>query len=159
MRLISASIGSFLLLASCGQGERPFRQIQFCLNGQDDINNLKNTVRSIARSESMEFADRSADAEAELGSIKKDMPQIKVAHPTIVLDAHRDDGLGFGGMNFGDAPLQVALGFSKGRNEADARKFAAKVVQILSRKWVIHDVPQDRGAFPLKKCDFVAHSA
>ena len=60
--------------------------------------------------------------------------------------------------NLADAPLQMALGFSKGRNEAEAQQFAAKVEQTLSKKWVIHEVPQNRGAFPLKKCDYVAHS-
>jgi hypothetical protein len=147
------------LLASCGAGERSFRQIQFCLNGQNDIQALKATVQAIARSEEMDFTDRSADAESELESIRKDMPHVRVAHPTIVLDAHRRDGLGFGGMNFGDAPLQFAFGFSKGRNETEARQFAEKVVQLLSTKWIIHEVPEDRGAFPLKKCDYVVPNA
>jgi len=152
-------IGSFLLLAGCGRGEPSFRQIQFCLNNKADINNLKGVVQAIARSEQMEFTDRGAEAEAELESIKKDMPQTPVTHPTIVLDAHRGDGLGFGGMNLSDAPLQMSLGFSKGRDEAEARQFAAKVVQALSTKWIIHEVPEDRGAFPLKECDYVTHSA
>ena len=159
MKRLTALFGSFLLLANCGQGEPPFRQIQFCLNNKADINNLKGVVQAIARSEKMEFTDRGAEAEAELESIKKDIPQTPVAHPTIVLDAHRQDGLGFGGMNLSDAPLQMALGFSKGRDEAEARQFAAKVVQTLSTKWIIHEVPQNRGAFPLKECDYVARSA
>jgi hypothetical protein len=71
----------------------------------------------------------------------------------------RSDGFGFGGGNFSAAPLQVAFGFTEGRTPAEAQKFAKDVVERLSRFWVIHEVPQNRGAFPLKQCDYVTHSA
>jgi hypothetical protein len=158
VRRIAALIGS-LLLCSCGHAEPSFRQVQFCLSGQDDIARLKDVVRSIAQSNSLEFTDRSADAEAGAESIKKTMSNMPIAHPTIVLSVDRRDGFGFGGGNFPEAPLQVAFGFTKGGNEVEARIFANGVVKRLSKFWVIHEVPSNRGAFPLKKCDFVAHSA
>jgi hypothetical protein len=158
VRLPAAFVLLFVL-AGCDQGELPFRQIQFCLNGENDIVRLKEVTRSIAHSNGLEFTDRSADAEAEAEDIKKSMRDMPVAHPTIVLSVDRHDGLGFGGGNFPDEPLQVSFGFSRGKNEAEARNCANGVVQRLSQFWVIHEVPNDRGAFPLKKCDYVTHSA
>ena len=95
---------------------------------------------------------------AQAEEIAKTESHMKVAHPTIVLSVDRRDGFGFGGGNFPEAPLQIAFGFTKGGDEAEARNFANGVVQRLSKFWVIHEVPSNRGAFPLKKCDFVARS-
>jgi hypothetical protein len=158
MRLHVALVGC-LLVTSCGHAQSSFRNVQFCLHSEKDIPRLKAVVREIAVSNRLEFTDRSTDAEVEAEEIAKTEPHMKVAHPTIILSIDRRDGFGFGGGNFPEAPLQVAFGFTAGRTEAEARKFAESVVQRLSRFWVIHEVPQSRGAFPLKKCDYVALNA
>ena len=158
MRLLTTLI-SCTLLAGCGHAQSSFRDVQFCLNGENDIGRLKAVVREIAQTNRLEFTDRSSDAQAEAEEIAKTEPNMKVAHPTIVLSVDRSDGFGFGGGNFPEAPLQVAFGFTEGKTKVESRKFADNVVERLSEFWVIHEVPRGRGAFPLKKCDYVAPTA
>ena len=154
-----AAIASSFLLANCGQAQLPFRQVQFCLKSISDIARLKSVVSDIARSGNLKFTDRSADAQAEAENIAKTEPNMKVAHPMIVLSVDRSDGFGFGGTNFPEAPLQIGFGFTSGKSEVEARKFAANVVGRLSQYWVVHEVPTSQGEFPLKKCDYVTRSA
>src|SRR5258708_34501496 len=49
--------------------------------------------------------------------------------------------MGFSGGDFGAAPAQIVVGFSKGRDPAAAHKLSDAVVQALSRRWRIHEVP------------------
>ena len=57
--------------------------------------------------------------------------------------------------NFAEAPSQIVVGFSKGDDSAAARKLSDTLVQALSRRWRIHEVPNvdTSGAFPLRDCN------
>lgn len=78
-----------------------------------------------------------------------------VAHPTVNVGIVGPTGMGFSAGNFAEAPPQIVVGFSKGYDQAAARKLADIVVHALSRRWHIHEVPnvETGGAFPLKDCN------
>jgi hypothetical protein len=156
MRTALAAILLLIGVASCESGERPFRMVQFCLGGTEQIDELKTVARSIAAANSLDFYDRSAEAEAEAFSIAKSRTDAPVTHPMLMISARAPDGrTGFSATNFSDAPSQVVIGFSKGDDETAARKLSDDVVQALGRRWSTREVPNvaERGASPLKDCD------
>jgi hypothetical protein len=138
------------LLVSCSPGKRPFRMVQFCLAGPQEIGSFTSFMDSIAQDYQMEFTDRSAATEAELTAIPN--AKTSVAHPTVNIGADRNGEFSFGAGNLGVPADQIVLGFN-GNNADEAKKFADSVVSRLSTRWHIHEVPQGRGAFPLSKCD------
>lgn len=141
--------------ASCGKGERPFRMVQFCLAGPEEIGTLKATLRDVAAANKLPFYDNSEQTEADLKSIAEAQKNTPVAHPTINLGTVGSTAMGFSAGNFAEAPSQIIVGFSKGDDPAAARKLSDTVVQALSRRWRIHEVPnvETFGAFPLKDCN------
>ena len=155
---MSARLAAAALLlgaASCGKGERPFRMVQFCLAGPQEIGTLKTTLRNVAEANKLPFYDNSEETEADLKSIAEVQKNKPVAHPTINVGTVGPTAMGFSAGNFAEAPSQVVVGFSKGNDPAAARKLSDTVVQALSRRWRIHEVPnvETGGAFPLKDCN------
>jgi hypothetical protein len=69
MRSALSALMMLLGAAGCGTGERPFRMVQFCLAGPQEIDTLKTVVRSVAASNKLIFHDRSAETVAELASL------------------------------------------------------------------------------------------
>ena len=154
---MSARLAAVVLLfgaASCGRGERPFRMVQFCLAGPQEIGTLKTTLRNIAEANKLRFHDNTEQTEADLKSIAEVHENTPVAHPTINVGTVGPTAMGFSAGNFAEAPSQVVVGFSKGNDPTAARKLSETVVQALSRRWRIHEVPnvEASGAFPLKDC-------
>ncbi|HEX5420686.1 MAG TPA: hypothetical protein VFY39_11865 [Gammaproteobacteria bacterium] len=72
--------------------------------------------------------------------------------PVVDIDLGRRDGMGVGAGNLGLPGYQVALGFSKGRDEAEARVFASNVIAVLEKHWAVHRVPNGQGAMPMEGC-------
>jgi hypothetical protein len=150
-----AAIAGLLGATSCGTGERAFRMVQFCLAGPEEIGTLKDTLRGVAAANKLPFYDNSEQTEAELKSIAEVQKNTPVAHPTINVGTVGPTAMGFSAGNFAEAPSQIVVGFSKGGDLAAARKLSDTVVQALSRRWRIHEVPnvEASGAFPLKDCN------
>ena len=146
---------SLLLVATaCGKGERPFRMVQFCLADVNEIDAMKATLRRVAIANKLSIHDNSKQTEADLDSIAQSQKTVPVAHPTVNVVTIGSDAMGFSAGNFAEAPLQIVIGFSKGRNSAAAQKLSDTVVQALSHQWQIHEVPnvEEAGAFPLESC-------
>ncbi|MEG3166260.1 hypothetical protein U1701_16840 [Sphingomonas sp. PB2P19] len=112
-------------------------------------------LRDVAAANRLPFYDNSKATEADLNSAAKIQHNLSVAHPTVNVGTVGPEALGFSAGNFAGAPSQIVVGFSKGGDIAKARKLSDDVVQALSRRWRIRDVPnvETTGAFPLRNCD------
>lgn len=129
--------------------------VQFCLANDQEIDAMKGILRGVASANRLQFYDRSKETEAELNSITEVQNNMPVAHPTVNAGTVGPDEIGFSAGNFPEAPLQIVIGFSKGDDEAAARKLSDTVVQALATRWRIHEVPnvETSGTFPLRHCD------
>jgi len=115
---------------------------------------MKAVLREVAAANRLPFYDNSKEAEADLNSIAEVQKNTPVAHPTANVGTVGPDAMGFSAANFAEAPTQIVVGFSKDEDPSAARKLSDAVVQALSRRWRIHEVPnvETSGAFPLKDC-------
>jgi hypothetical protein len=118
---------------------------------------MKEVLREVASANKLPFYDNSKETEADLKSIAEVQKNTPVAHPTVNVGTVGPDRMGLSAVNFAEAPSQIVVGFSKGDDPSAARKLsdADAVVQALSRRWCIHEVPnvETSGAFPLKDCN------
>lgn len=135
----------FSLLSGCGK--RPFLIVQVCLGDQQNVAVFKNMMKSIARSEHMEYSDASVTTQKQLTVIKSN-PNYSV----INLDVDGEDGVGLGAINVGLSAYEVAIGFAQGTNPKEAQRFADTVVAALKTKWYVYTVPPGQGALPLAAC-------
>ena len=155
MRFRLAFLVALFGAASCGTGERPFRMVQFCLADVDEIKTLKAVLQDVASANKLPFYDRSKETEAEAESTAEVQNNMRAAHPTVNMGTVGPDAMGFGAGNFDEAPSQIVIGFSKGRDAAAARKLSDALVAALARRWHVHEVPnvETSGAIPLKNCE------
>ena len=155
MRTALIAAVAFFGATACGTGEGPFRMIQFCLAGPQEIGAMKGVLRSVASANGLPLYDRSAETETELESIAEVQKNMPVAHPTVNIGTVGPGAMGFSAGNFSEAPSQIVVGFSKGEDANAARKLSDDVVAALARHWRIHEVPnvEQKGAFPLKDCN------
>ena len=155
MKALLAAVVLFLGATACGRGERPFRMVQFCLANPEDIEAMKAVLRGVASANKLPFYDRSRETEAEAESLAEGQANRSVAHPAVNAGAIGLDGIGFGAANFDEAPLQIVIGFSNGHDPTAVHKLSDAVVEALSQRWRIHEVPHvdTTGASPLKDCD------
>src|ERR1700754_3914551 len=109
MRAALTTTVLLLGIASCGEGQRPFRQVQVCLTSVQDISAFKLEMQSLAQANGLSFVDRSADAQAEAKAIQRHMPDSKVTDPMVLVSGRRKDGVSFGATNFADAPTQIVI--------------------------------------------------
>jgi hypothetical protein len=133
-------------------GQPPFRMVQLCLNDAKGLSDFTAILQSIARSERMEFGDRSAQTEAELRAVGKASGGLKAPAPVVNMGIRGERGIGVGASNLGTPGYQVVLGVSEGRPPEEAHRFADRVVARLSEHRRVEPVPGGQGAFPLKGC-------
>lgn len=150
VRHIITLASAALLGSGCSQGQSPFRIVQLCLAGPQEVPAFVSFMNAIAQQHEMEFTDRSGATEAELRAI--DNKNVPVARPHVNIGADQSGEFNFGAGNLGLPTRQMAIGFN-GRNPEAARKFANAAVAQLSTRWRIYEVPQDRGALPISNCD------
>lgn len=122
--------------------------VQLCLGDQRALSEFTNVMRSIAKSEHMDFVDGSAQAKHDLEATNA----LRQVGPIIHMGLEREDGMGLVAGNIGLPGYQVALGFSSGSSQSSAHTFAAKVVSELKKRWHVESVPVGRGALPLNGC-------
>lgn len=139
-------------LADCSQGKHPFRMVQFCLAGPQEIPAFTSFMNEIAQSYRMKFFDRSGQTQDELKNFASDNKNVPVNDRAVNIGAERGSAFSFGAGNLGLPTDQIAIGFN-GDDLHEAKAFADATVQKLSTKWHVHEVPQERGALPLSQCD------
>lgn len=155
MKRSIALLSLCLAIPACGTGERPFRMVQFCLGDIGQIATMNTVLREVAVANKLSFYDNSRATEADLNSAAKVQHNLPVAHPTVNVGTVGPNGMGFSAGNFAEAPSQIVVGFSKGGDIPKARKLSDDVVQALSKRWSVREVPdvETSGAFPLKDCN------
>ncbi len=128
--------------------------VQFCLGDMGQIATMNTVLREVAAANKLPFYDNSKATEADLNSAAKVQHDLPVAHPTVNVGTVGPNAMGFSAGNFAEAPSQIVVGFSKGGDIPKARKLSDDVVQALSRRWSVREVPdvETSGAFPLKDC-------
>jgi len=140
-------------LSACTAGESPFRQVQFCLNASDQIDELTVLADSIAESNDMKFVDRSAEATAEHRYAERNNANGPTNEPVIVISAFRRDGLFFGLSNIYGSPVQMYVSFFRGSADDDeANQFSDIVIAKLEQRWKTVPVPLSKGAELLGSC-------
>ncbi len=155
MKLRFVTLLVMLSVGACGKGERPFRMVQFCLANTGEIGAMKAVLREEAATYKLPYYDNSEQTEADLNSIAKGQKNTPVAHPTVNIGTVGPTAMGFSAGNFAEAPSQIVVGFSKGRDPVAARQLSDAVVRALAKRWRIHEVPhvETNGAFPMKDCN------
>jgi hypothetical protein len=141
-----------LLLSACEGGKGPFRMVQICLGDAQGVSRFVEEMKSIAKSENMEYVDGSANTRRGLDNIGYAGSERKNGSPLIHVGVERRDTMGVTAGNLGLPGYQVALGFSEGSNPAEARAFADRTVKRLSQRWKVEVVPDSMGAKPLPGC-------
>lgn len=139
-------------LGGCSEGKRPFRMVQFCLTGPNEIAAFTGFMNEIAQENQMEFVDRSSQTHDELRSLASDNKSVPVNERAVNLGANRGGDFSFSASNLGLPARQIVIGFN-GDNLQAAKPFSIAVVKKLSTRWRVHEVPEGQGAFPLSRCD------
>lgn len=139
-------------VAGCSEGKHPFRTVQLCLAGPQEIPAFTSFMNEIAQSYRMEFFDRSGQTHDELQSLASDNKNTPLNGRAVNIGAERGNEFSFGAGNLGLPTNQIAIGFN-GDDLNEAKAFSDVAVEKLSTKWRIHEVPQGRGALPLTRCD------
>lgn len=139
-------------LAGCSEGKPPFRMVQFCLTGPQEIPAFTSFMNEIAQEKRMEFFDRSGQTQDELRSLASTNKSVPVNDRAVNIGATRESDFSFGASNLGLPARQIAIGFN-GDNLEAGQAFANEVVKKLSTRWRVHEVPEGRGALPLSRCD------
>lgn len=147
------AVGALLSLGACAESEGTFRMVQFCLSDPGEVEAMTETLRTVAMSHGLKFHDRSAQTEAELASIAEDLPDLKIAHPSVNIGT--GGRMGFSAANFPETPTQIVVSFSSGDDLRLSKQLSDSVVQSLASRWRVHEVPnpETSGAFPLERCD------
>jgi hypothetical protein len=150
------NIGAIFLLLSmfiaCARGERPFRMVDVCVGSDAGILELKSDLATVARSWNMKMIDDSEITKRHLEVVGYSGKGRRKEDPVVTVELDREDGMGMGVTNTGLSPHQLALGFSSGRDLAEANRFADDVVARLSAKWTIKDAPKDSGVLYSDTC-------
>lgn len=139
-------------VAGCSEGKHPFRLVQICLAGVEEIPAFTGFMNEISQEYQMVFTDRSGQTGDELRSLASDNKNVPVNDRAVNIGAERGDEFSFGAGNLGLPARQIAIGFNGNKLET-AKPFADAVVKKLSTRWHVHEVPQGRGALPLAQCD------
>jgi hypothetical protein len=139
-------------LAGCSPGTAPFRMVQFCLAGTQEIPAFASFMDQLAQQHHMEFTDRSGQTEGELRALASDNKNVPVVSPLVNIGADYAGDFNFSAGNLGMPANQIVIGFN-GTKPDEARHFADAVVRQLSSRWHVHEVPRGRGASPLSECD------
>ena len=139
-------------VAGCSEGKHPFRMVQLCLTGPQEIPAFTSFINEIAQSYQMEFFDRSGQTHDELQSLATVNKNTPVNARAINIGAERGSEFSFSAGNLGLPTNQIAIGFN-GDDPNEAKAFSDVAVDRLSTKWRIHEVPQGSGALPLTRCE------
>jgi len=100
----------------------------------------------------MSFAENGYEVARDLEQAGYVSPGQKKGDPVINMTVEREDGLGLNALNVGLHTYQVALGFSGGKDQAEARQFEEEVIARLRKNWNVEDVPKGTGVLPDDNC-------
>ena len=144
--------GLLILPLGCTPSKKAFLLVQLCVNDKSGATELVGELKDIAHSKNMEFFDSSADTARDLPKIGYAGQERSDGSPVINVGVLRKDGLFVGGGNLGLPGYQVQLGFTKGSDDADSRRFANEVISRLEKQWKVEVLPAGTAATPKTDC-------
>lgn len=121
--------------------------VQLCLGGEQGVVQLVDMMKSIARTQGMDFVDGSERSQSELKGL-----HVAPKYQLIFFGVEQGDGMGLIVDNYGLSAYEVVIGFTDGADPLAAHRFANLVVGKLKQRWPVYVVPAGRGALPLKSC-------
>ena len=143
-------LGSVVVQA-CSQGSRPFLIAQVCLHNEADVGRFIDLMRGIARSNGMEFVDRSEQAARELSEVGAGLESEQ--RPTFVyVGTVGNEDYGFSAGNLGMPGHQVSIAFTSEHPSNEARQLAAATVKKLREFWKVETQSGAIGARGMAEC-------
>jgi hypothetical protein len=141
-----------LMLCGCWGVKPPILLVQTCVHDNAGAAQLLDELRVVASSSGMQFVDNSSAAKRDLEIVGYSGRERDDGSPVINVDVRRSDGMGVSAINVGLPGYQIALGFSEGSDQLEARRFADDVVKRLEQHWQVEKVPPGSGALPKPGC-------
>jgi hypothetical protein len=150
--LIAFTVVSLMTLGGCSEGKRPIATARMCLPNSDDVAEFVTLLRETGQSNRMTFFDRTSETRVDLRALGS--PNGTVGSDGFILNVgiRRPDGMGVTASQLAGPGLQVALGFSKAEDPAEANRFAAAVIDKLKRRWRVELFPDGAGVQPFDHC-------
>jgi hypothetical protein len=126
--------------------------VQMCLANPEGVSQFIQEMKSIAKTETMDYVDGSASTQRGLEAIHSAYAERKDGSPLIHIGVLRQDSMGVTAGSVGLPGYQVLLGFSEGSSSKDAHEFADRMINRLGQRWKVEAVPDGMGAKPLAGC-------
>lgn len=144
----------FLTCATCAckVGVRS-KMVQFCINGEEDMESIGRMIKETARVNGMEFhEDGSEDDENARGL------GIHPGYRLFSYSANKSDGMGVSVTNAGLSANEAMVGFSRGSDPEEFQGLFDSFVGSLQARWDVRDVPEERGALRTPQCESRRHA-
>lgn len=151
-RMLLPMFVAVVALNGCQQAPEAFATVQFCVEDQRGVADLRNIMRTVGHSEGLQFIDNSAQQEVALRNMGADKALGRDAAYAIDLHIEGEGGLGATAGNLGLPPYQVGLGFSEGNDREKAHRLASKLIKALSQRWDVQRVSSTEGILPSSGC-------
>jgi hypothetical protein len=100
----------------------------------------------------MTYFDRTVETRAEDQALESANGRLRKDGFVMNLGVRRSDGLGVAAGELPGPGYQVGLGFSGGKDEAEAQRFATSVIENLRRHWQVDQISGDVGVEPAAHC-------
>jgi len=136
-----------MAICSCKGGERA-RMVQFCVNSEADMASLGGMIQETAPSSGMRFRDNGPAHDRGTKTIG-----VHPGYSVFSYSAIRPDGLWLSASNLGLSSREAAVGFVPGADLEESEAIFDGFVKLLSTKWRVRDVPEERGALRSLECE------
>lgn len=83
----------------------------------------------------LRFIDGSRSTKSDLDELVPEGRAHDLKRPFLDIEIERGDGMGVGAGHLDMPPNQVALGFSRGSDRAEAERFARRIRSGLEQRW------------------------
>jgi hypothetical protein len=149
---VVALAGLLVWSSGCTPAKKAFLVVQLCVYDKAGATQLVGDLQDLAHSMNMEFFDSSAVTARDLPKTGYHGRERADGSPVINVGVLRKDGLFVGGGNLGLPGYQVQLGFTKGSDDAESRRFAEEVISRLEKQWRVDVLPAGAMATPRADC-------
>jgi len=141
------------IIGSCKGGSRPIVQAQFCLTGAHNDNELRQTLKEIARDEGMDFLSTGEIPSSRVAGNGSSIRYHTLPRAEIMAIRSADDQVGLSASVNGSPSNQVMMGFTTtSTSKSLSAAFSKRVLARLRSKWAVHSVSGDSAMRPLTEC-------
>lgn len=141
-----------LLLSSCSTGKRPIATARVCLPDPSDVGQLVTLLRMTGQTYGMTFFDQTQETRADRKALGDANKSFRTDGFVLNAGVLRPDGMGVTVNELAGPGLQVALGFSQGKDAGEAKKFTEAVSHKIEQRWRIQLFEDGSGVQPFDHC-------